>query len=175
MEICLIFRAICAQKADPRGEKTQGCIGGVEKTTCLEALGMLGTLLLAPDLLEGHSVVHRMDNMATCLAWTRGRSIVDSWATTMVRATAHVCAALHISLYTEWQLRRTDRWTEVLDNLSHDRCQGMNGEELQAYLSEPQDGFPPPLLVWMEAPHCDYNLGIRLVAWMKTRFPHIMD
>ena len=41
----------------------------LHKTTCLEAVGMLGTVLLAPALLHGQSVVHCMDNIATCLAW----------------------------------------------------------------------------------------------------------
>ena len=78
------------------------------KTACLEALGMLGVLLLAPELLQNRSVVHTIDNIASVLAWRRGRSIVDCWATTMVRATAHVCAFLNIDLHTEWQPRRSD-------------------------------------------------------------------
>ena len=117
------------------------------KTCCLEALGMLSVLLLAPDLLQGSTVVHVMDNIATCLAWDRGRSSLDAWTTTVVRACAHVCAALNINLHTEWRRRRSDRNTKVVDNLSHDRCEDMMSEELQAYLSETQDGFPEPLLV----------------------------
>ena len=143
------------------------------KTTCLEAAGMLGTVLLAPDLLMGQSVVHRMDNIATCLAWPRGRSVADSWATTLVRATAHVCAVLHINLHTEWQLRRSDRLTEVVDNLSHDRCKGLSADELEAYLSEDQEGFPLPLLAWMNSPRIDYNLGPQLVDWLKVKYPFI--
>ena len=38
------------------------------KTTCLETIGVISTLLLAPDLLRGNSVVHRVDNIATCQA-----------------------------------------------------------------------------------------------------------
>ena len=47
-----------------------------------------------------------------------------------------------------------------MDNLSHDRCRKMSPEELHAYLSENQDGFP------MEAPQPDMNLGINLVRWL---------
>ena len=148
---------------------------GYHKTTCLEAVGMLGTVLLAPDLLLGQSVLHRMDNIATCLAWPRGRSVADSWATTLVRATAHVCAALHINLHTEWQLRRSDRRTEVVDNLSHDRCQGLSVEELEAYLSEGQDSFPSPLLAWMNSPRVDYNLGPQLVEWLRLKYPMVLQ
>ena len=135
--------------------------------------GLHCTVLLAPALLHGQSVVHCMDNIATCLAWPRGRSTADSWATTIVRATAHVCAALHINLHTEWQLRRTDRMTEVVDNLSHDRCQSLSGEELQAYLSEEQEGFPSPLLAWLNSPREDYNLGPLLVEWLRIKYPGI--
>ena len=138
------------------------------KTTTLEAIGMLSTILLAPDLLSGHSVVHVVDNIATCLAWNARRSTDDEWATVLVRAMGHVCAFLNIDLHTEWQIRRTDRYTEVVDNLSHDCCQGLNMEEIQSYISEPCEGFPEPLLIWMRSPWKDWSLGIRLVEWLKT-------
>ena len=137
-----------------------------QKTTCLEALGMLCTLLLAPDLLQGKTVVHVMDNVAACLSWRRGRSKKDSWASTLVRATAHVCAYLDIDLYTEWQPRRSDRFTDVADDLSHDLCRALNKEELEAYIAEEMICFPGPLLAWMKAPRIDANLGIQLVDWL---------
>ena len=146
----------------------KGC-KALHKTTCLEAVGLLSVLLLAHDLLEGQTVVHIMDNSATCLAWPRGRSIRDAWATTLIRATAHVCAELCIELHTEWQARRSDRMTEVVDNLSHDRCQGLNASELAAYLKESQVGFPAPLLAWMYQPRIDWNLGPALVKWLKEK------
>ena len=126
-------------------------------------------LLLAPDLLQGKTVVHVVDNIATCLAWDRRRSTLDAWTTTLVRASGHVCAALNINLHTKWRRRRTDRHTIVVDNLSHDRCREMSPEELQAYLNESQDGFPEPLLDWMEAPRPDMNLGIKLVRWLADK------
>ena len=49
------------------------------------------------------------------------------------------------------------------------RCEEMTAEELQAYLSETQDGFPEPLLVWMKAPGPDMNLGINLVKWLTAK------
>ena len=129
---------------------------------------MLGVILLAPDLLQGKTVVHVMDNISTCLAWDRRRSTIDTWTTTLVRACGHVCAALRIDLHTRWRRRRTDRHTIVVDNLSHDRCEGMTPEELKAYLDETQDGFPEPLLVWMKTPRPDIHLGINLVRWLAA-------
>ena len=140
-----------------------------QKTTCLEVLGMLCTLLLAPELLYGKAVVHVMDNIAACLSWRRGRSKVDSWASTLVRATAHVCAYLDIKLYTEWQARRSDRFTDVVDNLSHDLCGTLNEDELEAYLTETLICFPKPLLAWMKSPRIDVNLGIQLVDWLALK------
>ena len=139
------------------------------KTTCLETLGMLCTLLLAPDLLSIHSVIHVMDNIASCLAWKRRRSIQDRWATTLVRATGHVCAYLNIDLHTEWQARRSDRLTEAVDDLSHDCCLSLTPEEVRSYISESQVGFPDPVLKWMEEPKEDLNLGIFLVEWLAKR------
>ena len=62
------------------------------RTTCLETLGMLNTMLLAPDLLQGISMIHVMDNVASILAW----------ASTLIRAAEHVCAYLDIDLHIEW-------------------------------------------------------------------------
>ena len=139
------------------------------KTTCLEALGILCTLLLASDLLGGQSVVHVVDNIASCLAWKRRRSTMDRWATTLVKATGHVCAYLSIDLHTEWQLRRSDRFTVAVDDLSHDLCQSLTSEEMKSYISEPCVGFPDPILKWMEDPREDLNLGIHLVDWLRRR------
>ena len=94
---------------------------------------------------------------------------MDSWTTTLVRAAAHVCAFLNISLYTEWRPRRSDRPTEVVDDLSHDLCGALNKEELEAYVNEKQVCFPEPLLFWLRSPKVDFNLGIRLVEWLSTR------
>ena len=109
---------------------------------------MLSTMLLAPNLLQGKSVIHVMDNVASVLAWRRGRSKIDSWASTLIRAAAHVCAYLDIDLHTEWQPRRSDRPTNIADDLTHDLCGALNEEELKSYLVE-REGFPEPLLAWM--------------------------
>ena len=79
-----------------------------------------------------------------------------------------MCAFLNINLHLEWQRRRSDRYTVVVDNLSHDRCEGLTQDEMARYLSEPMVGFPGPLLRWMNSPRVDYNLGIELVEWLKA-------
>ena len=75
---------------------------------------MLSVLLLAPDLVQGRTLVQVIDNIATCLAWDRRRSSIDAWTTTLVRACAHVCAALNVDLHTEWRRGRTNRYTVVV-------------------------------------------------------------
>ena len=139
------------------------------KTTCLEAIGVVSVLLLGSEILRGKCVVHKVDNVATALAWNRERSTGDKWATTIIRATAHVCAFLNIDLHVEWQRRRSDRCSVAVDNLSHDRCEGLTPEEISQYLAEPMNGFPDPLLRWMKAPRVDYDLGIKLVEWCKLQ------
>ena len=127
-------------------------------------------MLLAPDLLGGQSVVHIVDNIASCLAWKKRRSTLDGWATTLVRATAHVCAYLSIDLHTKWQPRRSDRFTEAVDDLSHDCCRSLTQDELKCYISEDNVGFPQPLMKWMENPKEDMNLGIQIVNWLENKY-----
>ena len=138
------------------------------KTTCLEAIGVVSILFLGAEVLRGKCVVHKVDNIATCLAWNRGRSSMDQWATTILRAVGHICAFLNIDLHLQWQRRRSDRCSVAVDNLSHDRCEGLTQEETSCYLSESKVGFPEPLLRWMKGPRVDYNLGIELVEWLKA-------
>ena len=91
-----------------------------------------------------------------------------------MRATAHVCAALGVKLFTEWQPRCSDRESIVVDNLSHDRCEGMTTAELQAYVEETELGFPAPLRTWMHHPRVDYNLGPQLVTWLQMKHPGLL-
>ena len=149
---------------DSKDEEGSKCF---RKTTCLETIGILCTLLLAPDLLQGQTVVHTVDNIASSLAWKRRRSVDDRWATVIIRAIGHVCSFLNIDLHTRWQRRRSDRFTEVVDNLSHDCCERLTPEEVKGYIQEICEGFPDPLLKWMRKPGVDFNLGIKLVDWLK--------
>ena len=148
-------------KADERGVKLY------HKTTTLELVGMLGVLLLAPNIVRGRNVVHVMDNLASTLAWERGRSISDPWATVIVRAIAHICAELDITLFAEWRPRRSSRETVAVDDLSHDCCESLTAEELKSYIEEPMLTFPDPLLAWLKEPRRDHDLGPSLVAWLR--------
>ena len=94
---------------------------------------------------------------------------MDRWASTLIRATGHVCAYLCIDLHTEWQARRSDRFTEAVDDLSHDRCQSLTREEIDCYISNSWVGFPDPLMKWMKSPREDADLGINLVDWLEKR------
>ena len=64
----------------------------------------------------------------------------------IVRATVRVCAYLNVDLHLKGQRRRSDKYTRVVDNLSHDQCEDLNQEELDQYWKEPLVGFPVPLL-----------------------------
>ena len=111
-----------------------------------------------------------IDNVATVLAWERGRSKQDEWATIIVRATAHVCAELNVKLFVEWQRRCSSRETIAADSLSHDRTDSLLLEETDSYLTETMNGFPEPRWKWMEDPKGNIDLGPKLVMWLRNRY-----
>ena len=72
------------------------------KSTLLEALGPLATLLLCPGRFRGLPVFFKQDSQSAVLALKKGRSLSDERTTTIVRASRVVAAYLH------WHLNRVD-------------------------------------------------------------------
>ena len=72
------------------------------KSTLLEALGPLATLLLCPGRFRGLPVFFKQDSQSAVLALKKGRSLSDELTTTIVRASRVVAAYLH------WHLNRVD-------------------------------------------------------------------
>ena len=79
-----------------------------------------------------------------------------------------VAAFIGTHVEVQWQSRRSDRPTEIADDLTHQRVSGLDHEELLAYIEHGGVDLPPPLKVWMGNPRPDAGLGLEIVSWMKT-------
>ena len=143
------------------------------KSTLLEALGPLATLLLRPGRFRGLSVSFKQDSQSAVLALTRGRSPSDELTTTIVRASRVVAAYLHCGISAEWIPRRSNRQSVIADDLTHNLTSSLNKDELDSYLELSAVAFPLPILQWMDNPVEDHTLGRKCVLWVSTHYPDL--
>ena len=140
------------------------------KTTALEALGPLVTLMLDPLRFAEREVSFTIDNIATVLAIQRGYSR-DSWTSTLVRAAKVLAAGIGVTLFATWEPRRSSRACRVADNLTHNMLDELSEEEVDAYIAFNTVTFLDPLLHWMTNPKPDQSLGRECLMWTRKQFP----
>lgn len=143
------------------------------KSTLLESLGYLATLLLCPERFVGQRVCYNVDSIAAVSALKKGKSLKDDLATTIIRAARIVAAALDCTIDSIWVPRRSNRQSVIADDLTHNLTSNLSSEELEAYLSLAAVSFPPPVLSWMTHPVEDQNLGRKCVLWITKGCPDL--
>ena len=141
------------------------------KTTLLESLAFLATILLDPIRFAYRPVLFHIDNAAAVGALSRGRSKADSWATTVVKAARNVAGVLGSSLQATWIPRRSCPSSVKADDLSHGYTSNLSKIELIYLIEGAMIAFPPPIKEWMADPQEDKNLGRKCVLWMVHTFP----
>ena len=140
---------------------------GFHKTTTLEIAAIVVALALFPFHFAGNPAVFIIDNIGVSYVWRAAYS-KDLWASTLARAGRIVAAFIGTNVVVQWSPRRSDRPTEVADDLTHQRVSSLTSEELLAYIENGGLDLPPPLKMWMGNPKPDAGLGLELVNWMKS-------
>ena len=143
------------------------------KSTLLESLGYLATLLLCPHRLSGRSVSFNIDSTSAVSALKNGYSPSDELCTTIIRASRVVAASLHCDISSKWIPRRSNRQSIVADDLTHNLTASLNNEELDSYLTMCLVAFPLPILQWMDNPVEDHTLGRKCILWMNSYYPNL--
>lgn len=141
------------------------------KTTLLESLAFLATILLDPIRFANRPVLFHIDNAAAVGALFRGRSKADSWATTVIKAARNVAGVLGSSLQATWTPRRSCPASIKADDLSHGYTSSLSRRELLSLLEGAMIAFPLPVKEWMADPQEDKTLGRKCVLWMVRTFP----
>ena len=162
----LAFPRCFLQAQDSMGKKSY-C-----KTTTLESLAYLAVLCLDPMRFVERDVLFHIDNVASVVALSKGRSR-DPWASTLIRATRVVAAALGCSVFAEWERRRSSSCSEIADDLTHNLVGKLSDRELEAYVRGSFLQFPLPILEWMADPKPDSALGRKCVIWLRRQFPEL--
>ena len=143
------------------------------KSTLLESLGYLATLLLCPNRVMGLSISFRIDSLSAVSALQKGSSPSDELTTTVIKASRVVAAHLNCEMTSEWIPRRSNRQSIVADDLTHNLTSSLNMEELVSYLEIAAVSFPLPILQWMDNPVEDQTLGRKCVLWVERNHPNL--
>ena len=143
-------------------EEPIGC-----QTTVLEALGPLVTLAIDPWRFMNTQTVFKIDNMATCIAYTKGRAKTAYLASSLVRAARVVAASINTKLVVQWERRRSTKASRIADDLTHNLLKECTPQEVQSFLEKNVLTFPPPIQSWITNPAPSSTLGPDLLAWMS--------
>ena len=133
------------------------------KTTLLEALGVVLPIYHNFHRLRGKHVVSRVDNVAVMWAWKNGRSRMDQYTSVIVFALHYLVCAMPCHLYVQHLPRLSTEAAEVADYLSRQDAKGLETMfDLSKFLNIRED-WPPSLLNWMNNPVIDWDLGKKLL------------
>lgn len=140
------------------------------KSTLLEALGPLATILLYPGRFKGRPATFKQYSLSAVSALNKGRSISDELTTTIVGASRVVTAYLHCDISVEWVPRRSNRQSIIADDLTHNLTASLTEDELNSYLKGGAVAFPLPIIQWMENLVDDNIHGRKCVLWASFRY-----
>ena len=133
------------------------------KTTLLEAIGVLLPLYHNFYELTGKHVVSRVDNVAVMWAWRNGRSRIDPYTSVIVHAIQVLVSFNTVYLYIEHLPRVSTQSAEQADFLSRQDAKGLEMMFDLSSLVKIRDDWPPSLLSWMNSPFVDWDLGKKIL------------
>jgi hypothetical protein len=158
--IAFAFQKIWDKKFISEAKDERGVRFG-DKTTCLEALGMIIPLLTHPQYFRNQNVVVKIDNLGVVWGMMNMKAKEDKCASVIIRATYLICAHLECQLHVEHQPRKTDWGSHMSDRLSRmssttmaDRAMLRNWEHI---------AVPNALEEWFRNPSTDWDLAYKLL------------
>jgi len=137
-----------------------------DKTTTLEAVGLLLPFLTEPKKLVNKHIVLRVDNMACVYGFENRNCSGDKSASILLQSLHVIGAALGSKIYVEHAERRSDWTAEIADNLSREETT----TEIDQFTLSRFGGTKEigPLENWMLRPKPDWSLSERLVDYVMT-------
>ncbi len=138
-----------------------------DKTTTLEALGLLLAILQFPEFFENQHVAVKIDNLGVVWGIMNQKAKEDTAASVLIRAVLLICAYLECSLHVEHQPRMSDWESELADRLSRQwsttRCDlSLVGNWSRIHR------IPPYLSDWLADPRLDWNLATDILKFVMA-------
>jgi hypothetical protein len=141
------------------------------KMTTLELIGLFLPLLTIPDQLCGRHIVLGVDNVSVVFAWENGSVSGDMYASALVRALNITAAFLKCRIFVRHIPRLSTLSSYMADNLT--RQSTATAEVWSAVVGA--SVHEPPAVLWdrLKNPSIDWDLGIRIVNYLKTKTTNI--
>ena len=131
-----------------------------DKTTTLEAVGVLLPFILVPEKLRNKHVVIQVDNMGVVWGWEKQYLTGDATASvilrcllllsTMLEAVVHV---IHVPCCSTWEARMADRLSRA-DTMKESDKRLLEGFEVSM--------LPSVFTDWLANPREDWEMPVRL-------------
>jgi hypothetical protein len=136
-----------------------------DKTTCLEMIGLMMPLLIAPELFKNQHAMMKVDCLGTVFGMHNKCSKGDKNASVFIRATYLIAAYLGCTLHVDHLPRVSDWGAEVADRMSRRSSTISQDKKLLGAFSNRK--IPQCLEQWFKEPDVDWSLPLRLLDSVK--------
>jgi hypothetical protein len=137
-----------------------------DKTTCLEALGLLLPMLSFPDFYKNSTVITKVDCLGVVFGMWNKHSAGDKSASVLIRAAHLIAAFLECNIVVDHLPRKSDWDSEVADRLT--RSSSMNSNDHRLLRACPPLRLPHCLVKWFKNPSADWRLASDLLMFVMN-------
>ena len=134
--------------------------------TTLETVGLLLPFLTVPQTVKGKNIILGVDNISVVFGWENRSAKGDMSASVLIRALHLVACYLEARIFVQHVPRRSSLASIMADNFT--RASTSKTEAWAAVAGAQQHPPPKPLWDWLKDPKIDWNLGFKMVDWLKT-------
>ena len=136
-----------------------------DKTTCLEMIGLMMPMLIAPELFKNQHVLFKVDCLGTVFGMHNKCSKGDKNASVFIRAAYLIAAYLGCTMHVEHLPRLSDWGAEVADRLSRRSTTISQDKKLLSAFRNRT--VPDCLMQWFKEPEVDWTLPLRMLDSVK--------
>jgi len=137
------------------------------KSTTLEAVGLLLPLLAIPDRLQNQHIVFRLDNMGCVFGFENHKNSEDHTAALILKTVHMVGAALGSVIHVEHLPRRSDWLSKMVDNMSRvSTTSDIESLTLERFKSI---GNSHILEDWMKKPRASYDWPYMVTKYVCSK------
>jgi len=137
------------------------------KTTTLEAVGLLLPLVTVPEKVAGKDILFKTDNISVVYGWESKNVKFDRSASILIKAATLLSAFLGCRIFVEHLPRMTTAEAVLADHLS--RLSSMELEDWSMLEGAETSTLEGGLADWIESPSEDESLPFRLLEEVKNK------
>ena len=158
-----------------RGEWPPAIINGKDekgadfasKMTTLELVGLFLPLLTVPNIVQGRNIILGVDNVSVVFGWENRSVKGDLTASALIRALHLVSCFLECRIFARHVPRLSSPASMLADSLT--RASTTKDISPDSLVGITMFEKPEPLWEWLHEPQTDWNLGFKIIDWLKKK------